>query len=88
MGPLQFACTNVVWFDLVSWSAAVEREPRLIMISARQNPDLVFEHFIHQTMFVIYPARPTSGQVVFQPLRVSQTVKRITLHISDQSNDA
>jgi hypothetical protein len=41
------------------------------MISARQNPDLVFEHFIYQTMFVIYAARPTTGQVMLQSHRVS-----------------
>lgn len=36
-----------------------------IMIAAGENPDLVFQNFIHQPVGVVDTARPATGKIVF-----------------------
>jgi hypothetical protein len=35
------------------------------MIPAGKNPDLVFQDFIHQSVFFVDAARPATGEIVF-----------------------
>jgi hypothetical protein len=58
------------------------------MVPTCQNSDFVLEDFIHQTMLRIDPSRPTTGQVVLERLWLPNAMKRITLHIADESDDA
>lgn len=60
----------------------------LVVISTRQDSDLILSHLIHKAMFSVDSPRPTTGKVTLQRLRLSNSMERVALNVFDQLDDA
>jgi hypothetical protein len=60
----------------------------LIVIPAREYSDIDVVHLINDAVFLIDSARPTSGQLVFQRLRLALPNKRVALNFEEKIDDA
>lgn len=57
------------------------------MVAAGKDSDFIFLHFVNQTMLFVNPARPATGQLMFQRFRLTGSLKRIYLNLFDQLHD-
>jgi len=59
----------------------------LVVIAAGENPNLVRQHLVHQSMLLVDTPRPTASQLVPQRFRLTNTCKGIALRVSYKTDD-
>ncbi len=68
--------------------SSVDRSIRLVVIATSENPNLVRQHLINQSMLLVNAPRPTSSQLVPQGFRLTDASKRVALRVSHETDDA
>ena len=58
------------------------------MITAGENPNLLWQYLVNQAVFLVDAPRPTPSQLVFEGFGFTDAGKRIALCICHQPNDA
>ena len=53
----------------------------------RGNKYVFFINFINKPVFLIYPPRPESGELIFQGLRLAEALKGGAFYVFDEGAD-